>query len=38
LLFLSRKIFPFSAYFILHVHTGLIFETGMKMQKFNYCW
>jgi len=22
----------------LHVHTGLIFQTGMNMQKFNYCW
>jgi len=37
-LFFSRENFPFSAYFLLHVHIGLIFQTGMNMQKFNYCW
>jgi len=26
-----------SAYFLLHVHTSLNFQTGMNMQKFNYC-
>ena len=39
----SREIFPFSSYFLLHVHTGLNFQTGMyehaKVQllliKFN---
>jgi len=25
----SREILPFSAYFLLHVHTGLNFQTGM---------
>jgi len=42
-LFFSRENFPFSAYFLLHVHTGLNFQTGMyeraKVQllliKFN---
>ena len=28
-LFFSCEIFPFSAYFLLHVHTGLNFQTGM---------
>jgi len=37
-LFFSRENFPFSACFFLHGHTGLNFQTGMNMQKFNYCW
>jgi len=28
-LFFSCEIFPFSAYVLLHVHTGLNFQTGM---------
>jgi len=22
----------------LHIYIGFIFQTGMNMQKFNYCW
>jgi len=36
-MFFSRENFPFSAYFLLHVHTRLNFQAGMNMQKFNYC-
>jgi len=34
-LFFSRENFTFSTYFPLHVHTGLNFQTGMNMIKFN---
>jgi len=36
-LFVSCENFPFSAHLLLHVHTGLNFQTGMNMQKLNYC-
>ena len=37
-LFVSCENFPFSAHLLLHVHNGLNFQTGMNMQKLNYCW
>jgi len=37
-LLFSRENFPFAACFLSHVHTGLTFQTGMNMQKFNCCW